>query len=273
MRFNIYIFVVILLFAGCSNKQTNMNDTKQNNNIQKLDENKTQKTQSKQDEFADEFSDEFDDDNSNENKENNCMWLDGYNEVATSFNDGFYINVLTPVSKGYETITTKQIRVSIDNFFYNLLYTKRVINNLLQLKFRKSLEETGTFAINTTFGLLGFFKPAQTMFDMKTHNEDFGQTLGFYGVGTGCHIVVPLLGPSNFRDLLGDFVDFEIDPINPKYDIVKNYEQYVAIRLFKIINESPVKMKQYRQLKKDALYLYPFLKNVYEQFRYNEVQK
>lgn len=266
MRYSLLLVFFVLLFAGCSTKEqtTAKADTQTATNT----------TQSDTDDFDDEFADEYgDDDKNTQATGESCPWLYGYNDTMTSFNDGFYIYLLSPVSKGYETITTEPIRDSIDNFFYNLMYPKRVINNLLQLKFRSSMEETSSFLLNSTFGLLGLFKPAQTMFDIKTHDEDFGQTLGSWGVGAGCHIVLPLLGPSNVRDMFGDFADYYVDPLNPTYGITESRNQYIALRVFKTINESPEKLKGYKLLKKDALYLYPFLKNVYEQFRYNEIQK
>ena len=95
----------------------------------------------------------------------------------TSFNDAFYTHVLFPVGRGYRYVVPEDGRVAISNFFNNLTFPLRFVNNLLQLKFKNTLEETGRFVINTTVGLLGFFDPAKSWFGLEAHDEDFGQTV------------------------------------------------------------------------------------------------
>ena len=86
------------------------------------------------------------------------------------------------------------------------------VNDVLQLKFKQAASDGGRFVVNTTIGLLGFLDMATDM-GMPKHNEDFGQTLGSYGVGTGPYIVLPFLGASNLRDTTGLFADSFVDPI------------------------------------------------------------
>lgn len=197
--------------------------------------------------------------------------LQGYNELMTGFNDGFYTSVLIPASKEYKRIIPKGARVSISNFFDNLLFPVRFVNNILQFKLQNSGEELLRFLINSTIGVLGLFDPAQKKFDLKAHHEDFGQTLGYYGVGSGFHVVLPFLGPSNLRDVTGLVADSVADPIY-RYDerfyniTEKNYETLVA-KAYGILNERSLHIGEYESLKKDALVLYPFLRDLYEQRR------
>lgn len=220
--------------------------------------------------FSDEFSDEklevFDP-------------LSEYNRVMTSFNDKAYTYFLNPVSKGYSTVVPEVARTGVSNFFDNLLFPIRFINNLLQFKFKNSAEELGRFVINSTFGLLGVMDVAGENLGWKEHDEDFGQTLGYYGIGPGFHIVLPFLGPSNLRDSLGLVADGYVSPINNfgdsdiNYKIPNNDEQTIYIATGKSINKTSLRLGQYESLKKDALDLYPFLRDVYEQKREKDIKE
>ncbi|MGM0622566.1 MAG: MlaA family lipoprotein, partial [Campylobacterota bacterium] len=124
----------------------------------------------------------------------------GYNRVMTGFNDKFYVYLLNPVTKGYKTVAPKQLRDRFSDFFHNLMFPIRFANNILQGKFEGATIEVGRFLFNTTFGVGGLFDAASAQ-GLKVYDEDFGQTLGHYGVGPGPHIVMPFLGPTNLRDL------------------------------------------------------------------------
>jgi len=287
MRYSLSFLIVFIFFTGCATKQYESKTellkeqnttatTTTTNTTELLKEQNTTTTNTTEDQFMSEFDDEYEDqyDENGTNKEaDKCPSLDQYNRAITSFNDSFYLNFMTPLSDGYKNITNEGIRDSVGNFFYNIRYPVRAINNLLQLKFKNTIEETGVFLINSTVGLLGLFTPAQSYFNLKSHKEDFGQTLGYYGVPAGCHIVLPILGPSNMRDVVGVYVDYYADPLNPQYDLVYNTEDYMGLRVFEEINNSPKKLKEYYLLKQDSYDLFPYLRNIYEQFRYNEIQK
>ncbi|NQY93153.1 MAG: VacJ family lipoprotein, partial [Campylobacteraceae bacterium] len=130
------------------------------------------------DDLEDEFDDEFDDEEIVVNDP-----FSSYNRTMTYFNDVVYMNVLIPVSTGYSKVVPVVFRQGFSNMFDNLIFPVRFVNNILQLKFDNALEETGRFLVNSTLGLLGFFDPAKEELEWQAHNEDFGQTLGFYGVG------------------------------------------------------------------------------------------
>lgn len=228
-----------------------------------------------EDDSFDEFDDEFDDEFSQE-VEVEFDPLSGYNRLMTGFNDNLYTYVVFPLGRGYNYITPLQLRLSIGNFFHNLQYPVRVVNNLLQLKFVYSVEETGRFLINSTVGIVGLFDPAKYWFDLEKHDEDFGQTLGHYGVGGGFHVVLPFFGPSNLRDALSLPVDWYVDPFfyqdGRSYNLLaQNFWQSIGLKSFQYFNEYSGNIEDYEALKKDAIDLYPLLKNVYEQNRAKEI--
>lgn len=138
--------------------------------------------------------------------------LEGYNRVMYSFNDTVDSAVLKPVAQGYDFIMPAPLNKGVSNFFSNLDDITVVINDLLQFKLTQAFYDTSRFAINTTAGILGFMDVASD-FGYKKNNEDFGQTLGAWGVGTGPYIVLPFLGPSDIRDTVGFVGDIYTNPV------------------------------------------------------------
>ena len=227
-------------------------------------------------EFDDGFEDEF------ESAEKEIFDpLSGYNTVMTEFNDGFYVYVLDPVARGYEWFMPDLAQRGVKNFFHNLLFPIRFVNNALQLKPINAGEELFRFIINSTVGIFGLWDPAKEWFDLEAHEEDFGQTLGYYGVGGGFHIVLPFLGPSNLRDMFSLYPDMQMDPVyyveNRPYNLPKKEGEYLGMSrqavqqsnllILKTVNQESLRIGQYENLKKDAIELYPFLRDVYEQNR------
>ncbi len=205
--------------------------------------------------------------------------LSGYNRFMTSFNDQFFMHVLNPISKGYAYITPETIRVGISNFFENIMFPIRFSNNLLQLKFNNASEELGRFTVNTLWGLGGIMDPATNELQMKAHKEDFGQTLGFYGVGNGFHMVLPFLGPSNLRDIVGIGTDSYLSALSTTgdsdlhYKIPNNIEQEIGIKSFIMINSTSLKLGQYEKLKNNNVDLYPLLRDIYENTRKKQIEE
>ena len=101
--------------------------------------------------------------------------LSGYNRVMTNFNDVFYAYVLTPIASGYDYVVPDPIQGAFSNFFYNLLYPVRLVNNLFQGKFENSWDETKRFLINSTIGFAGLNDMAGKYYGIPRHDEDFGQ--------------------------------------------------------------------------------------------------
>lgn len=201
----------------------------------------------------------------------------GYNRVMTSFNDKAYIYVLKPVANGYKAVLHVEIRESVRNFFNNLYFPMRFTNNLLQGKFCNSYEEGGRFVINTTVGVFGLFDPAKNYFELEAHEEDFGQTLGFYGVGSGPHLVLPLLGPSNIRDAISLYPDSLLSPIDYSqrgcWTLTDTSAEYIAAKSLENINYISLNIDRYDKMKKDAVDLYPYLRDVYEQYRDKQIKE
>ena len=132
---------------------------------------------------------------------------EGFNRSMYRFNYRFDKYIFLPVVNGYKTITPDPLEQGIHNFFLNLEDITTFFNSILQLNATKTVQTTGRFVVNTTVGLLGFIDVASRL-DMPKHDEDFGQTLGHWGVGNGPFLVLPLLGPSNVRDGVGLGVDW-----------------------------------------------------------------
>ena len=226
--------------------------------------------------FDDEFEDEFGD-----AEKEVFDPLSGYNGVMTEFNDGFYVYFVDPVARGYRWVLPDGARRGVNRFFHNLFFPIRFVNNVLQLKVKNAGEEFLRFVLNSTIGIFGIWDPAKEWFDLEAHEEDFGQTLGFYGVGGGFHVVLPFLGPSNVRDMFSLYPDMQMDPVyyveNRPYNLPQNDGEYLGysrktlqsaqLTVLKTINRESLRIGQYANLKKDAIELYPFLRDVYEQNR------
>jgi len=214
----------------------------------------------------DEFEDEFSETSSSRISDP----LSGYNRFATRFNDKFYDWVAKPLAKGYQAVVPLPARSSIGRFFRNLYFPVRFANNLLQLKFKNAAIETARFTVNSTIGLLGFLDPAWTWLELEPHPEDFGQTLGFYGLGGGFHIVVPFLGPSNLRDLVGLGADGYaiLLPYFPNKEPSEvSLGAVVGVEAFRRFNIISLELGTYDIIRKDSLDLYILLRNMYEENR------
>ena len=139
--------------------------------------------------------------------------LEGYNRAMFSFNDSVDKAVIKPVATGYKKVMPEVARTGVTNFFSNLGDVWIGVNNVLQGKVGPGVSDFGRFAINTTVGIFGLFDVASDA-GLEKHNEDFGQTLGRWGVGTGAYVVLPILGPSDVRDGFSLLVvDWHGDPL------------------------------------------------------------
>src|SRR5665647_608258 len=131
--------------------------------------------------------------------------LERYNRAMFNFNDGLDKAIIKPVASGYKAVMPEVARTGVTNFFSNLGDIWIGINNILQGKIGAGASDFGRFAINTTAGILGLFDVASNA-GLEKHNEDFGQTLGRWGMGSGAYVVLPILGPSNVRDGLSTLI-------------------------------------------------------------------
>jgi phospholipid-binding lipoprotein MlaA len=138
--------------------------------------------------------------------------LEPLNRAMFSFNDAVDDAVIRPVAKGYRVVLPGFLRTGISNFFSNLEDVWISVNDVLQGKFQQGLDDFGRVVFNSTFGIAGIFDFAAEL-GLPKHSEDFGQTLGSWGVGSGAYVVLPILGPSTVRDGLAFLVDTQADPV------------------------------------------------------------
>ena len=265
MRYLVLTIFILFISTGCSTKSDLTTQNRVQNQITLSEKDSTD-----EDTFLNEFEEEM-------QLETKSDPFSSYNRVMTGFNDSLFEYVVSPVARGYKTVVHKEIRLSVGNFFHNILYPIRLVNNLLQGKFQNSVEETGRFVVNTTVGIFGLFDPAKSYFELEAHEEDFGQTLGFYGVGTGPHIVLPFFGPSNLRDAVSLYPDSMVDPIeyhhHRAYNLTNSYGESLLIKAYGKVNYLSLHQGEYEKFKKDAVDLYPYLRDVYEQYREQKIKE
>ena len=196
--------------------------------------------------------------------------------------------ILKPVAKGYNFIVPDLVQVGISNMFYNMSFAPRFLNNVFQGKIKGAGIEVGRFLLNTTVGIAGFFDLA-TDIDLVTPEEDFGQTLGYYGVTPGPYLVLPLLPPFTLRDFSGYVGDIALNPINwmvapiievdgvPSVIAHKNRttSSFVQIgaRTGQIVNDRSRNLEKFQGVEEATLDLYSAVRNAYLQKRAKAVKQ
>lgn len=193
-----------------------------------------------------------------------------YNRLMTRFNDKLYFWAVKPAAIAYKTVVPKPARIGGVNFFKNLGFPVRFVGNLLQFKFKRAGIELSRFAINSTIGIGGLFDPARDIWKIQPKPEDFGQTLGHYGIPAGPYIVLPFFGPSNARDATGKVFDFFLNPINYVED---DLETNFLIRSVELVNEASLRLGEYEALKAASIDFYAFMHDAYEQQRTTAIKE
>ena len=173
--------------------------------------------------------------------------LEQWNRRVYHFNYRFDQWVFLPVVAGYTKVTPHFLRKGVSNFFSNLGEIPTLVNSMLQLKGHRAMETTARIFFNTTFGLAGVWDPATKM-GLTKNSEDFGQTLGYYGVGHGPYLMLPLLGPSNLRDTGGIVADYTLDFTVNWLNVAKESERHPEIFLLKIVDQRYITKLRYGQL-------------------------
>lgn len=165
-------------------------------------------------------------------EENNDPW-EGFNRKVFAFNDGLDRYVLRPVAVGYNYITPEFVDNSVTSMYSNAGEVLVVANDVAQFKLTQALSDTARFIINSTVGFFGVFDVASSI-GLERHDEDFGQTLGYWGVGSGPYIVLPFLGPRTVRDVAGNAVDYSSNLSYAYFG--NNYAQDAALLGLKIVD-------------------------------------
>ena len=188
--------------------------------------------------------------------------LEPLNRKIYQFNDTVDKAVIKPVAKGYESAVPLFMRVMIGDFFSNLDDVVVFVNDILQLKGVQAVSDAGRVFLNSTIGFAGLVDVA-TPAGYPKHNEDFGQTLGHWGVASGPYLVLPFLGPSDFRDGLGTVVDWQFYPLYRTTDVARRNSLTVLNGVDKradLLNTGNIMMQA-------ALDPYLFIRDAYLQHR------
>lgn len=226
------------------------------------------------DKFDRDFADDFDDAFADQGSVDEILIddpLEGFNRGVFWVNDKLYFYLIKPVAKGYRLVLPKQVRISVGNVFSNVATPARAANDLLQLKFHAFATELYRLIVNSTVGLGGLFDPAASLAGVEeVDDEDFGQTLGYYGAGHGFYLVLPILGPSSLRDAAGGVVDTFADPI--RYTDLATLE-YFGVKSFKVVNSLSLDRDTYEGIVRDSLDPYLFVRAAYAQRRAAQVGK
>ncbi len=192
--------------------------------------------------------------------------LESFNRGVFAFNEGLDKAVLKPAATVYRDVTPQLVRTGVGNFLGNLDDAWSAINSLLQFKLRAGVDNFMRFGVNTTFGLFGILDVASEM-RIDRHSEDFGQTLGSWGMGTGPYLVLPIFGPSTLRDTAALPVDFGGDLASRTSDIrTRN-----SLRVLNVIDTRASLLGLSSALDEVALDKYSFARDAYLQRRRNAV--
>jgi phospholipid-binding lipoprotein MlaA len=208
--------------------------------------------------------------------------FEGFSRAMFKFNNGLDKAVFKPVAKGYRALPSP-IRKGTGNAVDNLRSLLTLTNSILQGDFRKAGNTTARFAINTTVGILGILDPAERLGFKEEGKEDFGQTMGKWGVDSGCYFVLPVLGPTTTRDAIGLVGNTLLDPV---YQITHNSEiknsiigndnysehNYYYYRGTGAVDFRAKNIESFDSIEKNSIDLYASLKSLYLQDRNKKIQ-
>jgi phospholipid-binding lipoprotein MlaA len=192
--------------------------------------------------------------------------LEPLNRSIYGFNDALDSSIIRPVARAYQDVTPSPIRTGIGNFFANIADVWSTLNNALQLKPAQTVETGARVVVNTVVGVLGLFDVATSM-NLERHSEDFGQTLGYWGVPSGPYVVLPVLGPSTLRD--GASL-----PVDTKGNLVRHIDEVPTrntLTAVNLVDRRARLLKATDQVDAMAIDKYTFVRDVYLQKRLSDV--
>lgn len=196
--------------------------------------------------------------------------LEPLNRAVFRFNTDFDKAFAQPIARGYRAITPEPIDRGITNFFANLADVTSFVNNTLQFKMARAGSDVGRIFINTTVGILGFYDVA-TNVGLPSYKEDFGQTLGYWGLDSGAFLMLPILGPSSVRDGIGEAGDLFTDPlfhIGPLFEFDGEEHVYWGLVALRAVDRRANLLAASEILEEAALDPYVFLRDAYLQRRH-----
>ena len=203
--------------------------------------------------------------------------FEGVSRAMFSFNMAFDDIILEQIAKGYNKLP-KPMRQGTSNFTSNIATLLSIPNNLLQGNIKQLGHSTGSFIVNTSVGILGFFNPAEKL-GLKPYKEDVGQTLGSYGMGPGCYFVLPILGPTTARDSVGLIADSFVDPFahvtlreKELFNVSGNELDFYSLKGIGAVDFRSDNITNFDSLEKNSIDLYSSLKSVYLQDRERKIK-
>lgn len=191
---------------------------------------------------------------------------ENFNRSMYQFNEGLDNAILKPVAKGYKAITPVPVDNGVTNFFANVGDVVSAVNNLLQFKLTRAASDVSRVLINTTIGLLGVMDVASNM-NIPKYDEDFGQTLGAWGISPGPYLILPFFGPSSGRDAVGVVVDWYTDPVT----YLKPDSHMWIAKTLRYTDQRADLLGASKILQQAALDPYEFMRDAYLQKRKNDV--
>jgi len=196
--------------------------------------------------------------------------LEKFNRAMFTFNDKVYFWFLKPIARVYQAFIPQGFRICLRNAYHNAMMPVRLLNCTFQGKFHAAGIELARFTINTTLGAGGMFDFANTEYQLKRHNEDFGQTLGHHGMSSYAYITWPFFGPSTVRDAFGTVVDSFLNPLTYVYP-----EPWVGPAIIggRVVNNTSLSLGDYEDFKKSALDPYVSMRDAYLQNRARAIKE
>ncbi len=194
--------------------------------------------------------------------------IEPLNRAVFSFNDGVDRTILQPVASAYDQVTPSPVKTGIRNFFGNISDVWSVVNNLLQFKIQESVETLTRVGINTTLGFGGVLDIGSEM-RLSKNTQDFGQTLGVWGIDSGPYVVLPLFGPSTVRDSVGTVVDVSADLVSN----LKNVPSRNSLTVLRGVDARAELLDATRIIDQAALDKYSFTRDLYLQRRASSIGK
>ncbi len=188
--------------------------------------------------------------------------IEGFNRAMFAFNDGLDKTVIKPVAQGYDDVLPAPVKTGVSSFFGNIGDVFIGVNNLLQGKVPEAASDWSRVLVNSTVGVLGLIDWASDM-GMEKHDEDFGQTFGRWGAGTGAYVVVPVFGPRDVRDTVGLVGDLAADPLGRMHNVSARNTLVVT----RLVSDRAALLPADKVIEEAALDKYSYVRDAYLQRR------
>lgn len=188
--------------------------------------------------------------------------VEGFNRAMFAFNEGLDKTIVKPVAQGYDAAVPVPAKTGVSNFFGNIADVFIGVNNLLQGKVPDAASDFGRVAVNSTIGVLGLIDWASDM-GLEKHDEDFGQTFGRWGAGSGAYLVIPVFGPRDVRDTVGLAADLAVEPVGQMHNVAARNTLIIT----RLISDRAALLPADKVIEEAALDKYSYIRDAYLQRR------